>query len=418
MKAQTKTYNLLRKTSTNFLLMSAGLMVFTASALYIYTRDLLNEEIEEELYSQVAFIEENLKKGTKLSPIQPVMDIQRVENLNPETLKDTLIFDPRQNEVELFKELTISKQINNEIYEIKARTLVIESEDLLLGIIISFLSILALAFIILFFINKSYNKRLWLPFFNSLNKLKNFSLESRQNITFDTSNINEFNELNLQLNTLFKKINADYSSLKQFTENVSHESQTPLAIIQAKIENIINENNINDKQYIELTSIQKDIKRLTQLNKHLILLAKIDNDQFSEKASVNFKHLLQNLKNSFDGISNHSIVLNVNENSFVKMNPHLAEILCNNLLSNAIKYSDDEQPIEVAMTDNILTVSNAGNHPIKNPEKIFDRFYKESGLQKSSGLGLAIVKKICALYDYKISYTFENQRHYFSIAFK
>lgn len=418
MTKKKKTYNLLSKTSNNFLVMSTVLLIFTALALYIYTRNLLDDEIEEELYSKVAFIEGNLKKGLQINPIQPIIDIQKVETMKAEAIRDTLIFDPRQNEVELFKELSVTRKTSNGIFEIKVRTLVIESDDLLLGIIVSFLSILALGFIILFFINKSYTKRLWSPFFKSLNKLKTFSLESRKITNFDESNITEFNELNIQLNDLISKINADYSNLKQFTENVSHEAQTPLAIIQAKIENIINDNGISDKQFNELTSIQKDIKRLTQLNKHLILLTTIDNNQFAEIETVNFKELLSDRKEDFEGISNNTIRLNISEDSFVKMNKHLADVLCNNLLSNAIKYSENGKAIEVVMNKHTLTISNAGINPIKHPDKLFERFYIEGVSKKSTGLGLAIVKKICDFYNFKINYEFTNERHYFIISFK
>jgi signal transduction histidine kinase len=62
-------------------------------------------------------------------------------------------------------------------------------------------------------------------------------------------------------------------------------------------------------------------------------------------------------------------------------------------------------------------VTNTGN-PIKmDSEKMFERFSKEGKSVNSSGLGLAIVKKICDTCQYKITYTFQDGVHTFSVSF-
>ncbi len=65
-----------------------------------------------------------------------------------------------------------------------------------------------------------------------------------------------------------------------------------------------------------------------------------------------------------------------------------------------------------------MLISNSGEKAIENPEKLFNRFYRESKSNQSTGLGLAIVKKICDLYGFKISYQFQEKTHIFSIIFK
>ncbi|SNR35527.1 hypothetical protein SAMN06265376_10154 [Dokdonia pacifica] len=397
--------------------MSTALMLLTALALFIYTRSLLDNELEEELYSKVAFIEESLNRGNSLSSVEPIIHITRVTEIYPDVLKDTLIYDPRQDEVEMFKELTSVVKTSSGLYEIKTRTLVIESEDIFTAIIVSFLSILAIAFIILFFINKSRNEKMWAPFFTNLNRLKNFSLESRGQLHLESSDIEEFEELNRELQSLTEKLYIDYNNLKQFTEDVSHETQTPLAIIQAKIENIINQNNISNKQYEELTSIQNDIQRLTQLNKCLILLAKIDNDQFSNKEKVDLKKLLENRIEDFSEITNVKFNLLASKNAIIDIDPYLAEVLCNNLLSNALKYGDTSKPIEVIVDHRHLIVKNYGGAKIKDETKIFNRFYKEGASKKSTGLGLSIVNKVCTYYKFKPSYEYIDEQHIFTINF-
>ena len=414
-----RTYRLLRKASINFLLMSAALLVLTAVALFIYTRTLLDEELEEELYSQISYIEQNIKDGNEPVSIKPIFEIKEVSQTRPTVLRDTLIFDPRQNEIEQFRELSKTTQSQKGLFEVKVRILVIESEDIILGIIFSFLSVLIIAFLIVYFINKSRNEKLWKPFFYSLDKLQDFSFDTKEPITFEPSNIEEFNNLNSSLNTLVLKIRSDYNNLKQFTEDVSHEAQTPLAIMQAKIENIINQNNISDTQYEEFTSIQKDIKRLSQLNNRLILLAKIDNDQFAKAEEIDLSRLINDRKDDFEDISNHHFEIEVSPNATVMIDPYLAEILVNNLLSNAIKYSDPKSTILIKASTMMLQVSNPGSTALKNPDKIFDRFYRESSTKKATGLGLSIVYKICEYYDFTSSYRFREseQQHIFRIDF-
>tara|TARA_R110001632_G_scaffold53831_7_gene132297 strand:- start:211 stop:1473 length:1263 start_codon:yes stop_codon:yes gene_type:complete len=414
-----RTFRLLRKASIDFLLMSAGLLILTAIALFVYTRTLLDEEIAEELYSQIAFIQQDIDAGNSPSSLKPIIEINEVSRALPETVKDTLMFDPRQNELELFRELSKTIQSENRWFQIKVRVLFIESEDIIFGIIFSFTSIFIIAFLILFFINRSRNEKLWHPFFNSLDKLKDFSFDAKEPMVFEASNIEEFNELNGRLNTLVLKINSDYSTLKQFTEDVSHEAQTPLAIMQAKIENIINQQHISDSLYEELTSLQKDIKRLTQLNKRLVLLAKIDNNQFSKAEKVDLATVICERIEDFQDISEHTFKKEVSPNSNVIIDSYLAEILTNNLLSNAVKYSDPKSMVFVRVSEHMLEVSNKGTTAIENPERIFERFYRESSNKKSTGLGLSIVSKICSYYDFDASYSFREseQLHVFRITF-
>jgi signal transduction histidine kinase len=412
-----KTHRLLYKTSLSFLLTSSVLLILTATLLFVYTSNLLDEEIEEELYTQASFIEQSIKSGNTYIDVKPIFEVKKIDKLRPTVIKDTIIYDPRQDEKELFRELSISTQMTKGTYEIKVRTLVIESKDILVGIIISFTSMLALAFIILFLINKSRNKKLWKPFFNSLEILKNYSLSARETIKFESSNVQEFNDLNLRLNELFLKIKRDYNNLKQFTEDVSHEAQTPLAVIQAKIENIFNQNGITTQQYQDLTSIQKDIKRLSQFNKRLILLAKIDNDQFSKPKSINLQHLIKERLDDFISISENTFRTDIDPKATIQIDLYLAEMLINNLLSNAIKYSKSKSEIHIKANNTRLQVTNTGDILLENPEKVFERFYKEGESKKATGLGLSIVNKICSYYGFKPIYRFQEGEHIFQIDF-
>ncbi|HZJ19861.1 MAG TPA: HAMP domain-containing sensor histidine kinase, partial [Pricia sp.] len=316
-----------------------------------------------------------------------------------------------------FRELSSFKDINGKNFKITVRNLIVESEDILIAIILSYVLIILSVFLIQFYFNRAKNVRLWTPFFLNLEAMKRFSLSSDDPISLVESEILEFSDLNKEITTLIDKVRADYQNLKQFTEDMSHELQTPLAIIQAKIENIINGDNLNELQFGHLTSIQKDIQRLTQMNKRLTLLTKIENRQFVKVEAINVSELIQETIQNFHEISNTEIKFSQKNEIIVNMDTYLAEVLCNNLISNAIKYSPQEGRIEVSASEKSLSVSNEGIKALEHPERLYSRFYRESEAVKSTGLGLAIVKRICDFYLFEIHYSFQSSKHIFTVKF-
>ena len=412
-----KKTTLIRKTSKTFLLTGLILTVCSCIALYFYTKKLLQDEIEEELYSTEGRVIAALRDNGIMYSLPPVAEIKKVNALKPEKLKDTLIYDPSQDEMELFRELSTYKKINDVYYHITIRTLVVESEDILLAIVISNISIFMLAFIFLFYFNTSKNLALWKPFFDNLEAMKGFSLTSKESIMLKDSEVLEFSDLKNQIELLINKVKVDYENLKQFTENISHEIQTPLAIIQAKIDNIINEHALSDKHFDQITSIQKDIQRLKQLNKKITTLTKIDNNQYDRIENISLTQLIDEKIEGYKELGIHNIVHVSVENLNVMMDPFLADILINNLLSNAIKYGSKNADISVFTDRHLLKVSNWGQNALISPEKLHLRFYREDTNNKSTGLGLSLVKKITDLYKFKMSYHFKEQHHVFIIEF-
>ena len=412
-----KKTRLIQKSSKTFLITSALLMVLSTIVLFYYVKSLMQEEVEEELFSTESRIETALSENKPPYELPPIVEIFKVQKLEATIVKDTLIFDPFQNELEEFRELSSFKRIKGQNYKITVRNLIVESEDILIAVVVSYAIIIILVFLVLYYFNRLWSKKLWSPFFSTLEQMKKFSMLSETPMQLIDSDILEFSELNKEVALLTNKVKTDYKNLKQFTEDVSHELQNPLAIIQAKIENIINGNSLNEIQFERLTSIQKDIQRLGQMNKRLTLLTKIENKQFAKIEKVNITQQMGETIQNFQEISLKKIRFKNIKEIHVQMDPYLAEILCNNLISNAIKYSLKEGEIEVLTTEKILSISNQGTKALEHPEKLYSRFYKESETIKSTGLGLAIVNRICELYHFEISYHFKKNQHVFSIKF-
>ncbi|MEC7784416.1 MAG: HAMP domain-containing sensor histidine kinase [Bacteroidota bacterium] len=399
--------HLLQKATEAFLKNGIIIMVISGVVLFFSIKILLESEIEEELYSNKNRVEVILKSDPEHQGIPPVIEVEKVNRDQQRILNDTLIYDPLQDEIELFRQLSQTKLINGQHYKITVRAMVIESENILVAIVSTFLIIILLAFLFLFYFNTNRNKKLWEPFFINLNKIKSFSIKERTDLNLIDSGIIEFDELNKELKALTAKVYSDYQNLKQFTEDISHEIQTPLAVMQAKIDTLVNATPINQEQYQQFTSLENDIRKLKNLNKRLILLAKIDNNQFVNDQIISLKQIFEEAIENMTELSSATFKLKSNADPLLRIDPTLAVVLCNNLLSNAIKhnYKDNEILVEIEV-DNVQ-VLNQGKAPINHPEHIFNRFYRESRNKDSSGLGLSIVKKVCEQYGYLPSYMFK-----------
>src|SRR5699024_3916750 len=116
--------------------------------------------------------------------------------------------------------------------------------------------------------------------------------------------ISEFQELQQVILTLSERVYKSYLQQKEFTGNAAHELQTPLAAIQAKLELLIQEKDLTEKQSNYLQSMEETVIKTTRLNKALLLLTKIDNEQFIDRANIEItgfvKKLLQQAKYKVD----------------------------------------------------------------------------------------------------------------------
>ena len=156
--ADQKKIHLLQKASKTFLTTSSIIMIFSGIALYLSLKALLESEIEEELYSNKDRVEHLLLSKPDLKGIPPIMVVEKVKDPQPTVLNDTLIYDPLQDEIELFRELSGTKKINGQEYKITVRAMVIESENILFAIVFTFLAIILVAFVFLFYLNKKQRK--------------------------------------------------------------------------------------------------------------------------------------------------------------------------------------------------------------------------------------------------------------------
>ena len=323
-------------------------------------------------------------------------------------------YNKKEDETESYRKLEFLITANGNNYIARVKKSQQETEDIIQLILIIILSVIIFLLLVLFIVNRFLLTKLWKPFNHTLEQLKQFNLSSKNKMILQQTDINEFEELNKTALSMTEKVSKDYESLKDFTENASHEIQTPLAIIKNKIELLSQSENLDESQINAIQSLNDAASRLSKLNQSLLLLAKIENRQFENTEKINLSFVLNQSVENFEElamIKNISIEKNAGRNIFIEINDSLAEILISNIILNAIKHNYQNGNIKIDLTGNTLTVSNTGPKPQENTSVLFERFKKGSSSGDSIGLGLAIVKTICDTYGFYVSYNYEEGMH-------
>jgi signal transduction histidine kinase len=420
------TKKLLHKTSTVYLLFSAVLLIVSAPLFYYITERLYIEETDETLIlHKNEFVKYSLST-LKTADIQNWNKYNRNIKIEPfkNSGKDTIFYnsyyDALDAEIEPYRELNSSILIEGNPYTYSARINLVEKEDLMKSIAILFLVIISLLLIGLFVITKRLSINLWKPFYETLNQIEKFEIDKSNHPKFTETNIEEFNRLNNSIEKLITKNTSIYHSQREFIENAAHELQTPLAVFQAKIDTLIQNADFTQEQYKILSSLNDSVSRLNRLNKNLLLLSKMENDIYTEKQTINLNEAIGKHFDFFTEqakAKNLIIKTEMKEAVAVKSNPVLAEILISNLFLNAIRHNVGNGQVLVTLSNHSLTFSNTGQSQTLIADKLFNRFSKSNPSEQGNGLGLAIIKKIADLNNWKISYSFENNFHSFSVAF-
>ncbi len=385
--------------------------------------ELIANRTEKEL-NKLNLSDDELEKSLFLwNKIQPHTTLKRIQ-FQSKTLKNNYTIS-RQNpynkekDVNRFRGLQKTIKINNSYFLLNVETVIEESEETVWAIAqvtFMFFLLLIIGFLI---INSRLSYQLWKPFRSTLSQLKSFQLNKQATIEFEKSDTIEFEELNVALLKLIEKNTTIFNSQKEFTENASHELQTPLALIKGKLDLLMQQQPLSKVQYEIIEEINIALTRVSRINKNLLLLAKIENHQFQEHNNTNISTIVSEsvvvLNEHFES-KNILFSKLIDENIKIKGNTTLIEILVNNLILNAIKHSPKNAKIEMVLDKNGFLISNSGNTAL-NYIKLFNRFGSVTKNVSGSGLGLAIIKQICEVNQWKIDYSFKNNLHFFQIKF-
>lgn len=415
---------LIDKTSLYYILFTLPVLVISAIFSYWFMMHELGESNEDLLQTRAEVVEQHLLQNDTLilnifkeNKELFIKEIDRKVSIL-QKISDTLIYSEIQKEFVMNKMLSKSVKLNNRNYLIKVWKASMENDEVLEVIITVFITILVLLLLILFFINIKISKTLWNPFFETVNTIKKFNVSNGTTLEFKKTSISEFQELNTSLKLMTEKMILDYNNQKKFSENASHEFQTPLAVIKSKIDLLLQSKNLTENEFNLLGSIDDSISKLSKINKSLLLLSKIENKQFENATKVFIKPILEKIISNYEAYIQEkeiTIINSISSNYTLFINEELGYILLNNLIQNAIRHNVLQGKITITNESNSLIIANSGNEKELNANLIFERFEKKSNDSNSIGLGLSIVKEIAELNTISIIYNFENNQHFFKL---
>lgn len=348
---------------------------------------------------------------TELSYDAPLIPLQKTDSMG--------IFPPKLYGLD--RKLTIEQsfKMHGKHYFISTYSFITEPDEIILGLGKSLVAIFFLLLAVLGLISVIISRRILSPFNKALNAIKTFSLKQQEPILLQETNTSEFRELNHFLKKMTLKAVDDYRTLKEFSENASHEIRTPLAVIRGKLELLMG-TEINEEQAAYINTIQESIQKLSSVNHSLLLLTKLENQEYSTTQRINFSAIVTNTLSSFEELMDMKSIActqEIEEEVSLLINPYLAELLLGNLMSNAIRHNHHGGRLHFVLTKKSMKVENTGTPPEVPTEELFKRFKKSNQSSDSTGLGLAIVKQICIINDFRVSYVFEDSLHKLEVWF-
>jgi two-component system sensor histidine kinase MprB len=206
-----------------------------------------------------------------------------------------------------------------------------------------------------------------------------------------------FNAMLDALERSMSALDASVHAQRQLVADASHELRTPVTSLRTNIEILQHAENMDlDERRRLLSDVVEQIGELTLLMNDLIDLAR------GEEPSADTEDLRLDLLVSevAERTRRHApatpLLLELAPTIVVGVPARLERAVAN-LLDNAVKYSPPDEPVEIELAGEELTVRDHGpGISAEDLTHVFDRFYRgaEARGRPGSGLGLAIVRQV------------------------
>ncbi|TGE29417.1 sensor histidine kinase [Hymenobacter metallicola] len=249
------------------------------------------------------------------------------------------------------------------------------------------------------------------PFYTIIRqRLKNAHHPAAFNLAPIPTSTDDFRYLDESLREMMTTIQASFSKERKFIADASHELLTPLAALQYRFDNMLADESLSDENLLRVVESQRTVHRLRTIIKSLLMISKIENDQFARTETVSLAQLVAEIS---EEVQDRLSVLNLTLTQ--QLEPDFRVVNCNrgllftlvfNLVSNAIKYNREGGQIFLLGRPGpeanryVLEVRDTGVGISKEQlPRLFHRFDKGKGTDPDSyGLGLSIVRTIADLH--------------------
>jgi signal transduction histidine kinase len=403
------------------LLIMVVVFLLSAESTYLLTNYALIREMDADLSGVRERIQDYLHQYHSLPGGHPLDEVQiSYEPTEREMASSEFAlitrYSQREKKMHNFRQLVFTLPAAGQIYKVTIAKPLEGLHHLFRAILIVSLATILTTILAFLLTNRILLRRLWQPFYEALHAMQNLKLGNTRDLHFPATSTEEFAFMNESLGMAARKAEEDYLLLKEFTENASHELQTPLSIIRSKLEMLIQDEDLSHRQSEIVSSAFAAIKKLSRLNQSLLLLTKIGNQQFNQLEEIALHEKIEDKLGQFRELwqtSGIEVSSRLSPAS-IRASPDLIDILLNNLFSNASNHNIPNGDIAIGLEPHKLTVSNTGLAIPLDPRRMFSRFYKGEQHTGHNGLGLSIIKQICEVTTLKPAYQFSGNRHTFT----
>lgn len=321
---------------------------------------------------------------------------------------------------ELFKILTTDFSYKGKKYRLELGGTMSALSQLEHTISMFTFGILIAAVILTLITDLAFTQFLLAPFYqiidqklNKVNDPINFNYEPVKTSTQD------FKILDQSISALMRKIADLFLTEKEFIANVSHELLTPISVLNTRLENLLNDEQMSQEGENKLFASLKTLSRLKAIINSLLLISKVENNQYGKTDKISISETVNEVYEDLEHrLLMMKLRLNINlpADHIFMGNRSLFHTLITNLVNNAIKYNIHKGTINIfsiqTSTNYILTIEDTGvGMDAAVVENAFIRFEKlNSEKEDSHGLGLAIVRSIAAFHNLEIRISSEKNK--------
>lgn len=371
----------------------------------------------------------NADNGTNNSYYLRSVSREYADTHSHRSFTDEMLYIEAKRETEPARVMrTIFQRADGSYNELIVMTPTIEKQDLREAIAYWVMGLYLVIIFTIIIVNRWIVSKSMKPLYSLLHWLDRYNIDEQTPPLDNPTKVTEFRKLNDTIVRFSQRNRELFEQQKRFIGDASHELQTPLAICQSRLE-MLCDTELTEEQMGEVLKTLQTLDHLSELNRSLLFLSKIDNKQFPETTDVDVLSLVEETQREYQRIAvKKGVEVKVEKQKLSQgfapgniglsawhMNPSLAKALIENLLRNAIVHNIEGGVVEIYVSKEKLTIANTGEDGALNSEHIFNRFYKTRGKEGSTGLGLAIVSAICHLYNLKVSYEYHDNKHYFMV---
>jgi signal transduction histidine kinase len=407
----------------NRLIIPSISIVFLLSIVcsYFLIRQVLQRELDGSILRSKGRIEVYIRNNKALPGINAFDDQiihfeKQAGPLADSGFHSTMQYIAEQRKDHISRSLVFAVGLNNERWKVTISQPLEGTSHLTALIAKVAIATILVMLLLLILINRRVSNKLWAPFYHSLAQIRIFDINNGASLVFPDSNIEEFQLMNTHFRQAAENAIRDYRMMKEFSANASHEIQTPLAIMRSNLDLILQED-LTEKQSESFKFVYSAVSRLSKLQESLLLLTKIDNNQFAKSEDLRLDQAVMTKIGQFQELWHNKQISSSADlaPTVIHTNRELLDILLNNLFSNATRHNFSGGALYAELKEDRLTIGNTGPNQSIDPDRLFRRFHKNSSQSENNGLGLSIIKQICDTSSLKVVYKYDNGWHKFTI---